>query len=127
VGGQGGYAPHLAPHCITCGTQINILHVDVIIANINNFPGNILGIRSAIHRGTQNLVGPRKRGIQLGIFIDNVRKRLLTCLNIGVRYADIFNGSFISAVSAVVNQLIGILRINTQVVHVITLVAEMHC
>ena len=68
------------PNRVACGAQIHIFHVNIVVANVNNFTLRLLSIRLAFRVRTQNLVNTRQRRVQLCILINNMTKLLLGLL-----------------------------------------------
>jgi hypothetical protein len=75
------------------------------------------------------IVNTRKRGIILCVFIDDVIELLLTFANLGLQNTDIFRGHrFInmSTTSTVIGELVTILFVDPNIIHVVANCAELH-
>jgi hypothetical protein len=87
----------------------------------------MIAVARAFGVGTQNGTDSWQRGIQLGVFIDNVRILILFRFQGRVRNHYIINGYgivFVSAVAAVIHDSIRVRE--SDVVHVAAFGAKMH-
>jgi hypothetical protein len=117
------------PARVASRTQVNIIYVYFVITDVNNLAWGIFCICSAIGVGAQDSIVPRKRRIEFRVFIDNMSKCLLALVDISLTYTNVICiqiARFIAALSAVINQLIRIIRVNKNVIHILAYITEVH-
>jgi hypothetical protein len=117
------------PARLASRTQVDVIYIDLIVTDVNNLARCILGICSAIWVGTQDSIVSRQCRVEFCVFIDNMRKCLFALID--VRLTDTYViriqiGRFIAALSAVINQLIRIICVNPNVIHILAYITEVH-
>jgi len=117
------------PARVASGTQVDVIYVDLVVANVNNLARRIFGICSAIWVGAQDGIVARERGIKLRVFIDDVAKTLIALIDKRFTDANVARSQFrrfVATFSAVIDQLIWVVCVDANVIHILAYATEMH-
>jgi hypothetical protein len=117
------------PARVASRTQVDVIYVYFVVTDVNNLARRILGICSAIWVGAQDSIVPRQCGVKFGVFIDNMSKCLFALIDICLTDTNVIRiqiSRFIAALSAVINQLVRIIRVNPNVIHILAYITEVH-
>ena len=119
------------PNRITSDTDIQILQIVVIVTHINHLRRImfLVCVRSACCSWANHVAYTRKRRIHLRVSINNMVKLLFALFKVRfhdtnpVRCQRII---LVTTIAAVIGQLVGILFADANVIHIVTIRAELH-
>ena len=109
--------------------QIDVFHIDVVITDVNYFARNPLLVGGTFGVWTQDVVNAWQGGVQFGVLVDDVAKGLLRLFQLGARHTHVFGGQggvLVATLATVIHQLVLVVRIDADIIHVRTDGTEVH-
>jgi hypothetical protein len=89
----------------------------------------VLGIRSTTCIGTLYIVNTRQRGVEFGIFIDDMIEVLGVLFELRIEHTDpLFDQRriLVTTITTIINDVVTVIFVNLNVVHVVTAGAKLH-
>ena len=122
------------PGIIAYSAHVQVFEVLFIVTQVQYltcrrrfFVRRIAGTRFV---GTRNGVNTRQRRVQFDVLVHNMVKLLVVAFHRGIQYAmNLLCGFLIvhvPAIATIVRQFVGILRVQRDIVHVVTRFAKLH-
>lgn len=118
------------PNRVAFDTNIEILHVFVVVAHINDFRRvHLIHIGLACNVGTSHVINARQRRVEFRVAIDDVVEPLFAFLQLGVENTHTIFAYFVVdelAVATIICEIVSVRLGNRDIKHIGAIVAEFH-
>jgi hypothetical protein len=118
------------PRIVARNTQIQILHIFVVIPNVYDFGiFHAFNVGRTIAIGASNRINARQSGVEFGVSIDDVIEFLTTFSKLCAHNANALFGNRVvdvSAISAIMRDIVRVRAVNFDIEHIATVDTELH-